>query len=117
MRYVIVGLFMAGWCIFQIGCEKSESETSRPPEVVVPMVASKVVETQLAEAGCAMCSYGIEGVQSCQLAVKIGDKAYLATGVEIDAHAAGLCAGVKPAEMAGKIEGDKFIASRLELKP
>lgn len=126
MRYIIFGLFVAGLSAFQVGCSKSESESTPAPEVVasaptaveaVAAVASQVVETQVAEAGCATCIYGMEGVQGCQLAVKVAEKAYLVSGAEIDAHAAGLCSGAKQAEIAGKIEGGIFIASRLELKP
>lgn len=119
MRYIIVGIFMTGLVAFQIGCSKSEPETTPAPEATVatPAVASQIVETQVAEAGCATCIFGMEGVQGCQLAIKIKDKPYLVSGTDIDAHSAGLCTAAKQAEITGKIENGQLIASQLELKP
>ncbi|MFB3118393.1 MAG: DUF6370 family protein, partial [Myxococcota bacterium] len=66
--------------------------------------------------GCASCIYEMEGVAGCQLAVKIDGKPYLVTGADVNAHGAGLCASAKKAKVAGKIEGDKFVATSFVLQ-
>ena len=49
--------------------------------------------------------------------MKIDGKPYLVTGADVNAHGAGLCASAKKAKVAGKIEGDKFVATSFELQP
>lgn len=74
-------------------------------------------DARAVEAGCGMCMYKMPGVTGCVLAVKIDGKPHLVTGADhVRAHAAGLCAATKPAEAAGKLEGDKFAATWFELK-
>ena len=73
-------------------------------------------------AGCGSCVFGMEGVEGCPLAVKIDGKPYLVTGVEMDAlgdaHAAdGLCSVARQATTVGRVEGDRFVAERMELLP
>ncbi len=73
-------------------------------------------------AGCGSCIFGMEGVSGCPLAVKIEGKPYLVTGVEMDAlgdaHAPdGLCNMARQATTAGRVEGDRFVAERMELLP
>ena len=78
--------------------------------------------TQKVEAGCATCVFDMKDVTGCKLAAKIDGVAYLVTGSNIDdhgdAHAAdGLCLIAKPAEVQGKIEGDRFVATMFQLRP
>ncbi len=78
--------------------------------------------TQKVEAGCATCVFDMEDVVGCKLAIKIDGTAYLVTGSDIDdhgdAHAPdGLCHVAKPAEVQGKIEGDRFVATMFKLRP
>ena len=73
-------------------------------------------------AGCGSCVFGMEGVEKCPLAVKIDGTAYLVTGVEMDAlgdaHAEdGLCNIERQATTWGHLEGDRFVAERMELLP
>lgn len=73
-------------------------------------------------AGCATCIFDMKGVSGCPLAVKIDGKAYLVSGSEMDdhgnAHAAdGLCNTARQAIVEGKVEGDRFVAKRIELLP
>ncbi len=77
---------------------------------------------QTVEAGCAMCIYKMEGINKCTLAVKLDGKPHLVEGAQIhdlgDAHAAdGLCKTARQATVEGKLEGDKFVASKIALKP
>lgn len=73
-----------------------------------------------AEAGCAMCIFRMPGVKDCILAVKLNGRAMLVQGSSIDdhgdAHAAdGLCNTARKARVRGRVEGDAFVAERIEL--
>ena len=56
------------------------------------------------------------GVTGCKLAIKVDGKAYLVSGSDVSAHAAGLCGATKNAEVTGKVDGDKFVAKSFTLK-
>ncbi|UCD30776.1 MAG: hypothetical protein JSV03_17275 [Planctomycetota bacterium] len=68
-------------------------------------------------AGCGGCIFKMDGVEGCKLAVRLGNQAYLVEGASVDAHQSGLCSAAKPAEVAGKLENGKFVASQFTLKP
>ncbi len=71
---------------------------------------------QLAEAGCGSCIYTMKGVDGCKLAVKIDGQSYLVTGADhVDAHQ--FCGAAKKVKVTGKIEGDKFVASKFDVQP
>jgi hypothetical protein len=64
----------------------------------------------------------MQGVEGCQLAVKIDDTAYLVIGSDIDAHGdahapTGLCMTARKAKATGEIEGDEFVATSFALQP
>ena len=72
-----------------------------------------------AKVSCGQCQFKLEG-KGCELAVKIGDKAYFVEGKKIDdfgdAHADdGMCNAVHDAEVKGKIRDNKFYASSIKL--
>ncbi len=72
--------------------------------------------------GCATCIFDMKDVRGCKLAVKVDGKPYLVTGSAIDdhgdAHAAdGLCNAERRARIEGKVEGERFVAKRIELLP
>ena len=104
-----------------MGCTSSQRSTdSDGTEPTSP----KNVEAspQHVEAGCATCIFEMEGVAGCKLAVRIDGKPYLVTGSDIDdhgdAHAPdGLCHTARKAVVEGKIDGDHFVATRIELQP
>ncbi len=84
--------------------------------------SNKIEAPRKAVAGCATCIFEMKGVTGCKLAVEIDDKAYLVTGSGIDdygdAHAPdGLCNTAREAIVEGRIEGDRFVAERIELLP
>ena len=76
---------------------------------------SSAASEKIVEVGCGLCSYGMDGVEGCLTAAKIGDTPYLVTGAELDAHSSGLCQSVKQAMMAGEIEDGMFVASAIKL--
>lgn len=73
-------------------------------------------------AGCATCIFDMPAATGCKLAVKIDGAAYLVTGSDIDdhgdAHASdGLCNASRNAVVEGRIDRDRFVATRFALKP
>ncbi len=73
--------------------------------------------TREAEIGCADCIYHVAGVSGCgELAAVIDGKPMLVTGHGLKIHSAGLCAAAKPARLQGEVQGDRFVATRVELK-
>ena len=75
---------------------------------------------QEVELACGECQFGMAGT-NCDLAVRIGGRAYFVTGFNIDqfgdAHATnGFCNSIRPARVTGRIEHDRFVAQRVELK-
>lgn len=112
-------------CFLILACQNSESpevQTEQPAQEPPVVLAESESSAQNIEAGCAMCIYEMEGIEKCTLAVKIEDTPYLVEGVEIhelgDAHAEdGLCMTARQATVEGELEGDTFVATKLELDP
>ena len=77
--------------------------------------SASAVGSQKLSAGCGMCIYKMPGVEGCETAVKVDGKPDLVTGAKTDAMAPGLCGGEKTAEVTGKVEGDKFVATSFKL--
>ena len=77
--------------------------------------------TQVAEVSCGQCKFELDSEAGCSLAVRLEDKAYFVEGFEIDdfgdAHDehTGFCNVIRKAEVTGKVENGKFIASSIEL--
>ena len=94
------------------GC-RSPSDYSATEGTAVTQTLAK----QTVEAGCGSCIFNMQGVEGCELAVRIDGKPYLVTGADVDAHGSGLCRAAKEAKAVGKIEGDKFVATSFELQP
>ncbi|HSV55959.1 MAG TPA: DUF6370 family protein [Magnetospirillaceae bacterium] len=74
------------------------------------------------EAGCGMCIFKMKDQKECRMAVKIGDRPYLVGGSAVmdhkDAHGEhGMCSVSRKAVVDGRIEGDRFIATRFALMP
>jgi hypothetical protein len=81
----------------------------------------EIKESQIVEASCGQCQYKMKG-NSCDLAVKIEGKAYFVDGTTIDSHgdahaSDGFCTTIRKAEVTGKIENDRFIATTFVLLP
>ena len=94
---------------------ESESETVQTAEIAATPAAA-TGETMEVEIACAGCIYGMDGIEHCMAAVKIGDEIAILEGVEIDAHATGLCSAPKQAMVIGEIKDGKFVAAMVEVQ-
>lgn len=76
---------------------------------------------QVAEISCGQCQFEIAGQNGCDLAIRIDNKAYFVEGFKIDdfgdAHnkQTGFCEVIRKADIKGKIENNKFVASSIKL--
>jgi hypothetical protein len=73
------------------------------------------------EAACGECLFGLKG-DDCDLAVRIGGRAYFVDGVKLDAlgdaHAQdGMCKVVRRARVTGEVRRGRFVASSFQLLP
>ncbi len=102
-------LILAVSLVFLMSCGETTSETYS--------------ETMVVEASCGMCHFGMESPTGCKLAVKLNDgTSYWVKGIGIhdhgDSHSEhGFCSAVRKAEVAGKVENGKFVASSFKLLP
>ncbi len=108
MRYLM--FLTAALCLslVSLGCTSNTEPTGDRSAVEL--------QTTSVESACASCIYKMEGVEDCELAVKIDGKPYLVSGVEVDAHESGLCDAAKSAVISGKIDGDRFVATSFEFE-
>ena len=79
----------------------------------------KTKRIQLVDAACGQCKFKLPG-KSCDLAVRINDKAYFVDSAHIDAfgdaHAKdGFCNSIRKAEVQGSIINDRFVATYFKL--
>ena len=79
-------------------------------------------KTQIVEASCGQCNFGIKGKGGCDLAVKIDGKPYFVDGVKMDNHGDahahdGMCSVVRKAEVSGEIVDNRFKATSFKLLP
>lgn len=78
-------------------------------------------KTQIVEASCGQCKFGLDSQHGCDLAVKIDDKAYFIDGAHIDDYGdshdenTGFCNVVRKAKVTGKIENGRFKASSFKI--
>lgn len=76
---------------------------------------------QVAEISCGQCQFELDSQNGCDLAVRIDNKAYFVDGFNIDdfgdAHnkQTGFCEVVRKANIQGKIENNKFLASSIKM--
>jgi hypothetical protein len=94
------------------GC--SEGERNGSVQAATTPVSANA---QTLEMGCAGCVFSMPGAEGCQLAVKIGDKIHLVSGVEMPGHETGLCDHSRMAAVDGRLDGERFVATAFELKP
>lgn len=91
----------------------AENGESVKTEAAAPV--SMAGEGQM-EIACAMCIYGMEGVNKCVLATKVVGKSVLVSGIDTDAHHLGLCSQSKVAVLKGELDGDTFVASSIQVQ-
>ncbi|MEE9348535.1 MAG: DUF6370 family protein [Flavobacteriaceae bacterium] len=79
--------------------------------------SEKTEKSQIVEASCGQCQFGLTTPKGCDLAIKIDGKAYFVDGTKItdhgDAHnkVDGFCEVVRKAKVTGKIVDNRFVAS------
>ena len=78
--------------------------------------------TRTAEVACGGCMFAMEEGNGCDLAIRIDGRAYPVEGASIDdfgdAHAAdGMCNMIRTADVVGRVEGDRFVAESIVLRP
>lgn len=76
---------------------------------------------QVADITCGKCKLGLPG-KTCELAIRIDDKAYYVDGANIDsfgdAHADdGFCNAIRKAEVQGEIVDNRFKLTYVKLLP
>ena len=79
-------------------------------------------KTQIVEASCGQCKFGMKDKKGCDLAVRIDGKSYFVEGTKLDSHgdahaADGFCSTIRKAEVVGEVKDNKFIASSFKLLP
>jgi len=90
--------------------------------ICIAVNAQEKPKTQIVEASCGQCQFGMKGKGGCDLAVRIDGKAYFVDGTDIHKHgdanaAEGFCSAIRKAEVVGEIKGDRFVASSFKLLP
>jgi Family of unknown function (DUF6370) len=81
----------------------------------------KTKKIQLVDAACGQCKFKLPG-KTCDLAVRINNKAYFVDSANIDAygdaHAKdGFCNAIRKAEVQGTIVNGRFVATYFRLVP
>lgn len=89
--------------------------------VILAQDKNESSKTQIVEASCGQCQFGMEG-KSCDLAVRIDGKSYFVEGTTIDAHGDahandGFCASIRKAAVIGTFKDNKFVVTYFKLQP
>jgi hypothetical protein len=79
-------------------------------------------KTQIVEASCGQCQFGMKDKKGCDLAVRIDGKSYFVDGTKLDdhgdAHAEdGFCSAIRKAEVVGEVKDNKFVVTSFKLLP
>lgn len=103
-----------------VGCDSGEKGAGAGggAKVVVATPTSDAIEV---DAACGSCLFGMDGA-GCKLAVQIDGKKYWVSGIDMDdlgdMHASdGMCNVVRRARISGRVEGDRYMATGIELLP
>jgi hypothetical protein len=77
-------------------------------------------KTQIVEASCGQCQFGMTEKKGCDLAVRIDGKPYFVEGTSIDQHGDahaqdGFCNAIRKAEVSGEIVNNQFKATSFTL--
>ena len=79
-------------------------------------------KSQVVEASCGQCQFGMKDKKGCDLAVKIDNKTYFVERAKMndygDAHGHdGMCSTTRKAEVTGEVKDGKYVASSFKLLP
>ncbi|MEQ8768069.1 MAG: DUF6370 family protein [Planctomycetota bacterium] len=103
-------------CLVAASCSsEDEAASTTQSEMFVEVDGLKV------DAGCGRCQFGLDD-DGCELAVRMLETTYLVDGSSIDDHGDahaddGLCNAVRQAEVAGRVEDGRFIATSFQVLP
>ena len=118
----LIVLFTMAGCQSYDSSATATAEAKTEPAMETSTTASSYADggnghgndaVQTAELACGLCVYKMDGVDSCQTAVKIDDTILTlqaSEGVDVPAH---LCSDPVAATIEGHVEGKAFIASRI----
>ena len=86
-----------------------------------PSVPDSSKEVHIVEAACGQCRLEMPG-NSCDLAIRINNKAYFVDGTDIDSHGDahaqdGFCNSIRKAKVQGQIINNRFKATYFQLLP
>jgi hypothetical protein len=114
-----VTVFLTIVCMTMMGATTATAQTNVKRKSA--KVASQKEPSQIVEASCGQCKFGLTGTKGCDLAVRIDGKAYFVDGVDIhqfgDAHGdRGFCNAVRKAEVQGEVVDGRFKAKKFKLK-
>jgi hypothetical protein len=95
------------------------SAGSAQEKTAVKKLGQAVIANQVVEASCGQCQFSMDG-KSCDLAVKIGGKAYFVDGTDIDEHGDahakdGFCQKIRKAVVSGQVVNNRFKATSFKL--
>ena len=106
-----------------VGCSNwtARGIPAAPLDAATNGSAEMSVETRVVEVACGQCQFGLPG-DSCDLAVRFDGHAYFVEGTGIDDHGDahaddGFCNAVRSAEVAGHVEGERYVVTWLRLLP
>jgi hypothetical protein len=104
MKSIVTLLFIL---TFSLGFAQDKKETPK---------------TQIVEASCGQCQFGMKSKSGCDLAVRMDGKSYFVEGTKLDdhgdAHAEdGFCSAIRKAEVVGEVKDNKFVVSHFKLLP
>jgi hypothetical protein len=79
-------------------------------------------KSQIVEASCGQCKFGMKDKKGCDLAVRIDGKSYFVEGTKLDDHGDahahdGFCSTIRQAEVVGEVKDNKFVVSHFKLLP
>ena len=111
---VLLPLVLAA--VMLAGCGQEQSTSTPPASSDTSNTVLTAAGEQTVEMSCATCTYKMSGVTGCKLATKIAGQTLLVDGPSIDLHEHELCSSTRQAKVAGKVEGDKFVASSITIE-
>lgn len=118
MRYSLRAVLAVAILAGMVGCQKTAGEpeaAAEAPAPAAPAVIAKLNTTSV-EAGCAYCSYKMDGAKGCSLAIKVDGVAYKVSGNELSAHGEGLCEHTRTATVTGSLlDNNTFEAETIAL--
>ena len=104
MKSIVTLLFIL---TFSLGFAQDKKETPK---------------TQIVDASCGQCQFGMKSKSGCDLAIRMDGKSYFVEGTKLDdhgdAHAEdGFCSAIRKAEVSGEIVNEKYVATSFKLLP